>query len=381
MTPPAAGHDTSASSSSLLTATSEVLSGIATGSTHGYWYAKNLGNEWLVKPLRRLAGLDDADHADNQVADHNELQVVGVGYGRTGTYSLTLALDELGYKTLHTQHMYETPEILDMWNQEIFSPSIESGIAELGHPDFDLISSKGFTATADLPMSLYFEQLVDRYPDCKFILTTRQSSEVWFKSWDMLTKTITQPTRYFRWMRHADTINRYYRWLFSRINDNDSYLSVPLPLPDQNKERAIASYEEHNRRVREVIPKDRLLEYNVKQGWEPLCEFLEIENCPTTPFPKTNSARSVQVQTISAMIIPLAVVLFILFFAFANVFQRRTGQTVVQWMGTTWMGLMEKQSKRTTESSRQKNKRSNATGNGGRKGGKVKTTTTTKKSQ
>lgn len=381
MTPPAAGHDTSASSSSLLTATSEVLSGIATGSTHGYWYAKNLGNEWLVKPLRRLAGLDDADHADNQVADHNELQVVGVGYGRTGTYSLTLALDELGYKTLHTQHMYETPEILDMWNQEIFSPSIESGIAELGHPDFDLISSKGFTATADLPMSLYFEQLVDRYPDCKFILTTRQSSEVWFKSWDMLTKTITQPTRYFRWMHHADTINRYYRWLFSRINNDDSYLSAPLPLPDQNKERAIASYEEHNRRVREVIPQDRLLEYNVKQGWEPLCEFLEIENCPTSPFPKTNSARSVQVQTISAMIIPLAVVLFILFFAFANVFQRRTGQTVVQWMGSTWMGLMEKQSKRKTESSRQKNKRSNTTGNGGRKGGKVKTTTTKKKSQ
>ena len=371
MTPPA--PHTSASSSSLLTATSEVLSGIATGSTHGYWYAKNLGNEWLVKPLRRLAGLDD--DSEDKVSNHNELQVVGVGYGRTGTYSLTLALDELGYKTLHTQHMYETPEILDMWNKEIFTPSIESGIAELGHPDFHLISSKGFTATADLPMSLYFEQLVDRYPACKFILTTRQSSEVWFKSWDMLTKTITQPTRYFRWMSHADTINRYYRWLFSRINDDDSYLSVPLPLPDQKKERAIASYEEHNRRVREVIPKDRLLEYNVKQGWEPLCGFLEIENCPTSPFPKTNSARSVQVQTISAMVIPLAVVLFILFFAFANVFQRRTGQTIVQWTNSKWMGLMEKQSKRVTETS-QKKKRSNNNGGGG-----MVETTKKKKSQ
>ena len=372
---PAAGHDTSASSSSLLTVTGEVLSGIATGSTHGYWYAKNLGNEWLVKPLRRLAGLED--DGEDKVANHNELQVVGVGYGRTGTYSLTLALDELGYKTLHTQHMYETPEILDMWNKEIFTPSIESGIAELGHPDFDLISSKGFTATADLPMSLYFEQLVDRYPDCKFILTTRQSSEVWFKSWDMLTKTITQPTRYFRWMSHADTINRYYRWLFSRINDDDSYLSVPLPLPDQNKERAIASYEEHNRRVREVIPKDRLLEYNVKQGWEPLCGFLEIQNCPTSPFPKTNSARSVQVQTISAMVIPLAVVLFFIFFVFANVFQRRTGQNIVQWTNSKWMGLMEKQSKKVTETSHKK-KRSNRSTDGG---GIMVVAATKKKSQ
>lgn len=359
MTPP--DHDATGGSSSLLTATSEVLSGIATGSTHGYWYAKNLGNEWLVRPLERLAGV----HGDGKVADHkHELQVVGVGYGRTGTYSLTLALDELGYRTLHTQHMYETPEILDMWNREIFTPSIESGISELGRPDLDLISSKGFTATADLPMSLYFEQFVDRYPGCKFILTTRQSSETWFKSWDMLTKTITQPTRYFRWMSHADTINRYYRWLFSRINEDDSYLSVPLPLPDQNKERAIASYEEHNRRVKEVVPKHRLLEYNVKQGWEPLCEFLEVDNCPTSPFPKTNSARSVKVQTISAMVIPLAVVLFILFFAFANVFKRRTGQTFVQWTSSKWISLMEKQSKRVTETNHKK-KRSDTCTNGG----------------
>jgi len=354
--------------SSFLAATSEVLSGIATGSTHGYWYAKNLCNKWLFKPFQRLAGFstNDDDKSAESTCSPKELQVVGVGYGRTGTYSLTLALDELGYKTLHTQHMYETPEILDMWNREIFTPSIESGNADLGHPDFDLIATKGFTATADLPMSLYFEQLVDRYPDCKFILTTRQSSEVWFRSWDMLTKTITQPTRYFRWMSHADTINRYYRWLFSRINEDNSYLSAPLPLPDQNKERAIASYEEHNRRVREVIPEDRLLEYNVKQGYEPLCDFLEIADCPTTPFPKTNSARSVQVQTISAMVIPLALVSFVLFYGFANAFHRQTGQTIVQWTNSKWTALVEKQSKRTTEK-REESKRKRKNNNGGGK--------------
>ena len=148
--------------SSFLAATSEVLSGIATGSTHGYWYAKNLCNKWLFKPFQRLAGFSTNDDDKSAESSPKELQVVGVGYGRTGTYSLTLALDELGHKTLHTQHMYETPEILDMWNREIFTPSIESGNADLGHPDFDLIASKGFTATADLPMSLYFEQLVSR---------------------------------------------------------------------------------------------------------------------------------------------------------------------------------------------------------------------------
>lgn len=81
-------------------------------------------------------------------------------------------------------------------------------------------------------------------------------------------------------------------------------------------------------------------------------------------------------QTISAMVIPLAVVLFLLFFAFANVFQRRTGQTVVQWTSSKWMSLMEKQSNKVTETS-QKKKRSNRSTDGG---GMV-AATTKKKSQ
>jgi len=324
----------------------EIFEGIASGAAHGYWFAKNKASDWVIRPALRLSGLSSSDDDGNAIDVGVGLKIVGVGYGRTGTYSLTLALEELGHKTLHTQHMYETPDILDMWDRDIFSPSIEAGDAVLGIPDFDLIASKGFTATADLPMSLYFEQLVTRYPDSKFILTTRDSSEVWFRSWDMLTKTMTTPTRYFSWMSHAEQINRYYRWLFSRINNDNSYLSVPLPLPDQNKERAIASYEEHNRRVREIIPPERLLEYNVKQGWDPLCNFLEISDCPTSSFPRTNSARSVQVQTISAMIIPIAVVTFLLFYAFACLFRRQTGQTIVQWSNTQWLEMMQKYSKK-----------------------------------
>jgi len=229
---------------------------------------------------------------------------------------LMLALEELGHKTLHMQHMYETSSILDMWDELIFKPAISSGEASLGTPDFDLIAREGYSATADLPMCLYFEQVVETYPGSKFILTTRGSSEEWWKSWDMLTRTITEPTRWFRWVSHdAETFNRYYRWLFARINNDDTYLKNPLPLPPQNKEAAIASYEAHNQRLRELIPPERLLEYNVKQGWEPLCQFLEISECPTSPFPKTNSARSVQVQIVSAMTIPIVVVAVVLYYA------------------------------------------------------------------
>lgn len=220
-----------------------------------------------------------------------------------------------------------------MWTNEIFLPSIKSKKSSMGKPNFQLIADQGFSATADLPMALYYEEILQEFPDCKFILTTRENSDVWFRSWDTLTKSITETTNlggfFFSNVRRY---SHYLRWLFSVVNKDDSYLTMPYPLPHQNRQAAIASYEEHNRRVRQIIPPQQLLEYNVKQGWEPLCNFLDVSYCPATPFPKTNSATAVQVQALSAFFAPLIVALFVLFYGFAEVFRRSTGMTVVQWV-------------------------------------------------
>jgi hypothetical protein len=272
---------------------------------------------------------------------------------------LTLALEELGFPTLHTQHLYEHEEIISMWTNEIFLPSIREKKTLMGRPNLQLIADYGYQATADLPMALYFEQVMEEYPDCKFVLTTRENSEVWFRSWDTLTRSIvsltsetkpcdrmldfhshdcrfpflqTEPTNmgglFFTGVRQY---SHYLRWLFSVVNKDESYLTASFPLPPQNKEAAIASYEEHNRRVRATIPADRLLEYSVKEGWDPLCNFLEMPSCPDTPFPRTNTARSVQVQAVSALVVPLICVSFVLFYAFAKAFQHFTDMTVMQW--------------------------------------------------
>ena len=244
---------------------------------------------------------------------------------------MTLALEELGYPTLHTQHLYENEDIINMWTNDVFLPSIKNGTANLGRPKLDIIAKK-FQATADLPMALYFDQVMEQYPDCKFILTERENSEVWFRSWNVLTNSITTPTQtgglFFSKVKQY---GHYLRWLYSIVNQDDSFLNSKFPFPEQNKEMAIASYEEHNRRVRETIPSHLLLEYNVKQGWDPLCKFLEIAECPETPFPKTNSARSLQVQTISAQLVPLIVSLFVIFTIFAKGFQAITGKPVIAW--------------------------------------------------
>jgi len=218
-----------------------------------------------------------------------------------------------------------------MWIDQVFQPSIDEGKADLKKPDLNFIVEKGFQATADLPTALYYEQIMEEYPDCKFILTTRSDSETWFCSWDTLTKSITQPARFGNVVPAVRPIMIYLRWLFAMVNKDPMYLSVPYPLPNQQKEASIASYEEHNRNVRAIIPADRLLEYNVKDGWTPLCQFLEIEDCPQTPFPKTNSARSVQVQAISSFIVPFSIVFFILCIFFVRIFRGLTGTTPIDW--------------------------------------------------
>lgn len=317
---------------SWLEAIFHILIGILVGANHNVTFFCQWMSINVVTPILTAFGFEQDTSATSEANDKEKtLKVVAVGYGRTGTYSLALALEELGYPTLHTQHLYEHREIFTMWTDDVFQPAIEANQTLMGHPDLKLIA-ESFQATADLPMALYFEQVMEEFPDCKFILTTRENSEVWFRSWDTLTKSIVQPTRVgVNFLSNVKQLDRYLRWLFSYVNKDVSYLSVPYPLPDQNKEASIAGYEEHNRRVREKVPQDRLLEYSVKEGWEPLCNFLEIAECPQTPFPKTNSARSVQVQAISSFILPFSILLFVLFYGFAGSFKWLTGKTVLQW--------------------------------------------------
>ena len=54
-------------------------------------------------------------------------------------------------------------------------------------------------------------------------------------------------------------------------------------------------YREHNERVKVVIPEERLLVFNVKQGWKPLCKFLGCE-IPEEDFPWLNAGKSDSLQ-------------------------------------------------------------------------------------
>lgn len=239
---------------------------------------------------------------------------------------MKLALDQLGYHTLHTQHIYETPEILDMWVERVFQPAIDAETLQLGDPDFDLITDHGFDAIVDLPTALYFKELNEKFPNCKFILTTRKDSEVWFRSFEIMVKSIDQVTNMGgNFMRHVHQLAIYSRWLNAVVTKNTGVLKVPVgrTLPHPNKESSIASYEEHNTAVRNTIPAERLLEYSVNEGWLPLCEFLDVTECPTKQFPKENSSISLQVQSSFCIVILMSFTLLAMIILFRSMKRMR----------------------------------------------------------
>lgn len=193
------------------------------------------------------------------------LKVIGFGVGRTGTYSLKTALEELGLGPCH--HMERVaknmPVQLPLWNQILDTST-----------GFDA-AYDGMQSAVDWPTAAFYKELYAEYPDAKFILTHR-SKESWAESFGS--------TIYKLLADRKNTPPPVQEWLnmVVRVLDKTGFAM------NLDFEGLAVQFEVHNRAVQEHIPKDKLLVYQVKEGWEPLCEFLEMD-VPKTTFPRTNN--------------------------------------------------------------------------------------------
>lgn len=189
------------------------------------------------------------------------LKVIGAGWGRTGTASLKLALEMLGFAPCyHMMEVIANPPFMPLWMD----------VAK-GRPDWDRIFA-GYKATVDFPACLHWRALRARWPDAKLILSRRQSSE-WYES--------TQETIFSARIRETVADSPFGLML-------DAVLHKPLGVPLDDRERLIAAYERHNEEVIAEVPKDRLLVFEAKDGWGPLCQFLDVP-VPEVAFPRVNS--------------------------------------------------------------------------------------------
>jgi hypothetical protein len=190
------------------------------------------------------------------------LAVIGAGFGRTGTMSMKAALEQLGFGPCH--HMIEAfgrPEDFDQWTAAV-----------RGDPWDPARALDGFRSTLDFPACIVWEQLWRANPGSKVVLTVR-SSESWWRSFDA---TIGPE------LRRRDHEPAAASRLFAAITD------VVFHGRSDDRDAAIAAYEDHNRRVVDIVPPDQLCVHEVGSGWEPLCAFLGVA-VPAEAFPSSNS--------------------------------------------------------------------------------------------
>ena len=191
---------------------------------------------------------EEEDHQTN-------IQIVGLGLGRTGTTSLVIALEMLGYGVVHDD---EQVELTDLFAAE-----------SRGDIDMDefhvILGLRGYNVT----MKTANYEWVAKHPEVKAILTVRDNPDKYVNSW----------------LAAAPFMNiieqRPYCWMTSVVEIFPSLVSEYKmettggnPMDFLDPDILKKSYTEYVDSVQAAIPEERLLTFNVKQGWEPLCKFL-----------------------------------------------------------------------------------------------------------
>jgi hypothetical protein len=193
------------------------------------------------------------------------MHVIGAGVGRTGTLSLRLAINRLGLgPTYHMQDvLHNQPERVPQWSEAL-----------KGRPDWSTIF-QGFKSAVDWPTAAFFRELSEEYPSAKFVLTHR-SPESWAASFG--------DTIYKALAGKDEAPPEAQDWL-DMCTEVIAHTGFPAGLDDKELMKAFVA---HNEAVKSTIPANRLLVFEVKEGWEPLCQFLGTE-VPDEPFPRTNN--------------------------------------------------------------------------------------------
>jgi hypothetical protein len=197
------------------------------------------------------------------------LEIIGPGFGRTGTYSFKIALEHLGFGPAH--HMFEVrdnPHLLADWE----------AAARGETPDWDNVFA-GYRSQVDWPGARVWSELADRYPAAKVILTVRDPDE-WY---DSVTRTILP-------------------FVSARGSHNGAHPNAVAEMANRlivegvfdgrldDRQHAISIFKAHNAEVRETIDPARLLVFDVREGWDPLCAFLGVP-VPSVSFPRLNSSK------------------------------------------------------------------------------------------
>jgi hypothetical protein len=220
------------------------------------------------------------------------LRVLCLGLSRTGTVSLRQALIQLGYKDCYhfASTLQENPRDAEMWIEALNAKF--KGIGEpYGKDQWDALLGH-CQAITDSPCVMFYKELLAAYPDAKVILTERDNADQWFRSQMSTVIPFSEKMLPQTWFAKFIALfspvdSKLLRMMDLIVHDTPMYSAL---WHDHRNGTTTAKtfYEEYNAEIKRLVPKERLLVINAKEGWAPLCNFLS-EDIPDTDFPHRNS--------------------------------------------------------------------------------------------
>lgn len=210
------------------------------------------------------------------------IKIIGAGFPRTGTNTLKESLEKLGYvKTYHMKELLVQPQNLHYW--ETLSKTGTTNWEEL---------YKGYQATVDFPAYPWYKEHMKQYPDAKVILSIRPF-EKWHESvyttiWQAQNPSEEQKKEMGQKMAENPRLQLSMQCVqfAKKIIMDDHFQGRFL-----DKAFAEEVFNKHNEEVKAYVPAEKLLVFDVSEGWGPLCKFLGVTE-PAEPLPHTNKREN-----------------------------------------------------------------------------------------
>ncbi|KAK4952563.1 hypothetical protein LTR10_009369 [Elasticomyces elasticus] len=166
----------------------------------------------------------------------------------------------------------ENPADCRLWDRAFAAKYDNRGT--FGKEDWDQLLGH-CQAVCDWPAIAFAEELIEAYPDAKIILTTRDV-HTWHRS-VLQTVDWRANDKELRRLSNMDYASGLYYPVLRKFWD--VFFDGDFDFNGKQK------YRSHYEEVRDCVrDPDKLLEFNIKDGWEPLCEFLQV-SVPDEKFP------------------------------------------------------------------------------------------------
>lgn len=210
------------------------------------------------------------------------IKIIGAGFPRTGTSSLKVGLEMLGFdECYHMKNLLINPYKLPYWNE----------LETKGTTNYEELF-EGFQAIVDIPGYLYYQTLMDQYPNAKVILSTRDF-DGWYDSINSTLVKAVYPNFDFKLMILRNAIFRPVVFKSKKCVDmvKRTFFENQFEGNFSDKARAKELYYRHHETVKQTVPEDKLLIYKPGDGWEPLCTFLNVP-VPEQEYPHLNKKEN-----------------------------------------------------------------------------------------